>query len=384
MQRQLTFREGDVLDIKKIEASAQAMMDTGLFRSVEYYLAEDYTAGGEDTDSVDVVYLLHERYYVLLIPRLRSDENQVHLGVQLQWDNLFGLNHRLRYRVFNRGHVSGISEKQHRITYSYPNVNDSKFALSFRLSEDNSVTVNEGTEDHNVIDRALGVGLFKWLNRRGVNRGWFMGLDLAHINRSYEGVVSGALLDEVNTLMLGFEYGYRLVHEYAYNRGGRSFGYKLDFADRDLGSDASFFKHRLYYKSYYRFDSRPDDNLNVQTILGYATDDVLNDSAFSLGGNSDLRGYESDEFKGNALLLMNIEYLTPDDDYKNLRYVAFSDIGNTYDSIREIGHGGLKTVVGVGIRWKIPAFVNLDLRIDYGVSLNDDSYRVSASSHHAF
>jgi hemolysin activation/secretion protein len=76
--------------------------------------------------------------------------------------------------------------------------------------------------------------------------------------------------------------------------------------------------------------------------------------------------------------------LTPDDDFPNLRYAVFSDIGNTYDSMGDIRDGGLKAVLGVGIRWKIPAFVRLDLRIDYGVSLSDDSYRVSANSRHAF
>ena len=384
LRRQLTFTENDVVDIRQIEESAQSIRDTGLFRSVEYYLAEDYSAGPVDEEVVDVVYLLHERYYVLVIPRLKTEENKVHLGIQLQWDNVFGLDHSLRYRVFNQGQVSGVNERQHRITYDYPNINDSKFALNFRLAEDNLVTLVDNAEDQNVIDRSIGLGLFKWLNRRGVNRGWFMGLDLAYTHRTYEGVESNTLYDEVNSTIFGIEYGYSLVHEYSYNRGGRAFGYKLDFADEGLGSDNSFYKHRLYYKSYYRFDSRPDDNLNVQTILGYSTDDILHERAFSLGGNSDLRGYDSDEFKGNTMLLVNMEYLTPDADYPTLRYVVFSDIGNTYDSFSEIKEGNVKTVVGMGIRWKIPAFVNLDFRIDYGVSLSDDSYRVSASSSHAF
>ncbi|TNF37462.1 MAG: outer membrane protein assembly factor, partial [Gammaproteobacteria bacterium] len=136
--------------------------------------------------------------------------------------------------------------------------------------------------------------------------------------------------------------------------------------------------------SYYRFKSRPHDNLNVQTLFGHASNDILGDAAFSLGSGDDLRGYDNDRFEGNTLLLVNMEYMTPMEVYPTFRYVYFLDIGNTYDEVSDIKHGSLKTGAGVGFRWKLTAFVKLDLRMDIGYGFYDSDYHISFGTRHTF
>jgi len=122
----------------------------------------------------------------------------------------------------------------------------------------------------------------------------------------------------------------------------------------------------------------------VQTLLGHANNDILGEPAFKLGSGQDLRGYENDRFAGNTMLLTNIEYMFPHDDYPIIRYVGFVDLGNTYDEIADIFHQSLNFGVGVGLRWKLRAFVNLDLRADFGYGITDSDYKFSFGTSNAF
>lgn len=382
--REMYIKEGDVLDEQRLQKSVQAIRDLGLFEDVSHFLAEDYTDPDDADNVVDVVILLEEKYYLLILPRARVDDDEMHLGIQVYWDNIWGLNHSMRFLVEDRGATEGVSEQRQRITYNYPNVNGSRYSLGFQLLNMNDVDDTEVGGAVNRKDGLLGINLSKWLNPAGRNQGWFIGLGIDAQYRENL-VISGSLQDEkLDAIILKLRYGYQSVHEYAYNRGGKEFGYQLDVSDGDFGSNSEFVKHYLYYRSYYRSRSRPDDNLNVQTLLGYATDDILGDAAFSLGSSQDLRGYSNNVYEGNALLLMNIEYLTPKYNYRSLRYVYFLDIGSTYNDFSEILHENLKTGIGFGIRWKIPKFVKLDLRMDIGYGISEDDYHVSLGTRHAF
>lgn len=384
--REMYIQEGDELDYKKIEESVQAIMDLGLFKSVSYFIAEDYLFGEAGSEQADLVILLEEKYYLLIIPRIRANEDATHLGIQLRWDNMWGLNHQLRFLVEDRGTTAGIGERRERVRYNYPNVNGSRFSLHFEFVNQNNVDEYPNQIDAiNRKDDIFGIQLSKWLNPRGRNKGWFTSVGFDIRSRENE-VVKGLLQDsELSAVVLKMQYGFQDVHEYAYNRGGKEFGYLFDFAHRDIGNtNSEYFNHLLYYRSFYRFDSRPNDNLNVQTLFGFSTEDILGDAAYDLGSSQNLRGYESGKFEGNVKLLMNIEYLTPRKETPTLRYVYFIDVGNTYNSIDDIKHGKFKTGIGMGVRWKIKAFVKLDLRFDMGYGINDRDYQASFGTSHSF
>ncbi len=382
--REMYIKEGDVLDFKKLEASVQGIMDLGLFKSVSYYISEDYTQQKKAGDEVRLVFLLEEKYYLLIIPRARVNEDETNLGIQLRWDNIFGLNHQMRFLVEDRGTEEGVSKQRQRIKYNYPNVNGSRFSLSFKMTNQNDVDEDDIKSFINRKDQNLGVALFKWLNRRGRNKGWFAGVGFDYRFRENK-ILSGLFEDdEFDAFVIELQYGFKNVHQYEYNRGGKEFGYNLDISHNSLGSDSEFFQHLLFYRSYYQFKSRPGDNLNVQTLLGYSTNDVMGDDAYTLGSNEGLRGYDSGSFEGNTKLLLNVEYLTPDRGYPALRYVYFVDIGNTYNDLTDVLHKNLNTGAGFGIRWKIKAFVKVDLRIDVGYGFSNDDYRVSFGTRHVF
>jgi len=302
--------------------------------------------------------------------------------LQFRWDNVGCLNHKIDVLFQNRGVTQNVRERNNRFRYFYPNVNNSAYNFGLSVQDSNSIDEFEGVVNRQ--DEIYALNLSRWLNNKGRNRGWFVEGNVLYQKRNNQVFEGDELSAEINAVILGAEIGYVGVSEYEYNRGGKSYGYKFDVSHETIGSDDFFIKHYLYYRSYYRFDSFPLSNLNVQTLLGHSNNDILGESAFKLGGGQDLRGYENDRFAGNTMLLTNVEYMFPHDEYPIIRYVGFVDIGNTYDEISEIFHRPLNLGVGVGLRWKIRAFVNLDLRADFGYGITDSDYRFSFGTSNAF
>ncbi|MCW8956225.1 MAG: hypothetical protein OQL09_05030, partial [Gammaproteobacteria bacterium] len=351
---------GDEVNLKKIERSVQDIMDLGLYRNVSYYLQEEYQAKEPAEYSAELVIVVDEKYYLFVLPRIRVEDNQLQLGVQLRWDNLYGINHAMRLTAERKGENEGITEYRKRFRYKYPSILGSHFDMEFKIIDENNVGLNTDEVIQNQVEQSLGFKVRKWLNPEGRKYGKYVLLGMGYINREYEDITSRLVVDEAKAANLVAEYGYEKVHEHLYNRSGKHFGYMLDVSDDRFGSTSEYFKHSLFYTSYYRFKSRPNDNLNVQTIIGHSTDDVLGDRAFTLDYRNDLRGYDRDRFQGNNMLLINMEYLHTFGRYPTLRYLYFLDLGNTYDELKYMFHRPLNVGIGAGIRWKIPSLVRVD------------------------
>jgi len=293
------------------------------------------------------------------------------------------MNHRLRALTEDRGSTAGIDEKRNEFDYFYPNINGSRYSLNVSFADQNEVDNAIPSLEANRIDQSLGVSVSRWLNSSGRNFGWFAHVGWSVRDREND-MLNNLLQDEyLSALVLSLEYGFAETHDYGYTRSGKEFGYKVDISNRIIHSDTEFSRHELYYRSYYRFKSRPLDNFNVQTILGHASHDIMGNQAFNLGGDN-LRGYKASRYEGNAMLQINMEYLRPFEKHPRLRYVGFVDLGNTYEDVEDVVHGGLKVCVGMGLRWKIPSFVKLSLRVDVGYGISDKDYRITAGTHYAY
>jgi len=96
------------------------------------------------------------------------------------------------------------------------------------------------------------------------------------------------------------------------------------------------------------------------------------------GGAYTIRGYNErkvgpvdpvskDPLGGESMLIGNVEYTYPI--FNFLRLAAFYDIGNVYKSASEIGSGGLKASMGLGVRIKTPIG---PIMLDYGIPLDKE------------
>lgn len=375
--RQISIHEGDTNDVTKIEKSVQSIMDLGLFSNVTYALKKN-------GDDYDLIFSVEEKHYILVIPRLKYTDGELHKGIQLRFDNLFGLTHQLKYLYENKGSHVGTQELRQRLSYVYPWFLDSNQTLNFSFISENLVSEQLSGAFLNNIDKSFSIGSRFWLNDIGVTEGVFFDVGLGVNQRDQEDIITNIISNSVSSTAVSFGIGNKQSHIHKYNRSGKEYEYSITAAGNLTGSESTYFKHLLFYKSYYTFTSRPRDNLNVHVALGHATTDILNDSAFTLDARNDLRGYDKGRFKGNAMYILNTEYMTPSSFSPNFRYITFIDAGTTADSITNLLEEHVKYGFGFGIRWKIPSFVHLDIRIDFGYGLDDKTMLTTFGTSHVF
>lgn len=99
---------------------------------------------------------------------------------------------------------------------------------------------------------------------------------------------------------------------------------------------------------------------------------------FYLGGSNSVRGYNErkigpldsatdDPLGGESMLLGNIELTYPLMDF--IKGALFYDVGNVWAVSSDLGNGGFRAGVGLGVRLKTPIG---PIKLDYGIPLNDE------------
>ncbi|MFC1805299.1 outer membrane protein assembly factor BamA [Candidatus Omnitrophota bacterium] len=155
----------------------------------------------------------------------------------------------------------------------------------------------------------------------------------------------------------------------------------LEGAGGILGGDKDFFK--FFGRASHFFPMPRGAALELRGRLGLAkpygdSDDIPVYERFFAGGSNTIRGYHergigpvdsssSDPLGGESLIVANIEYIYPLFDF--LKVATFIDTGNVWAKFDDIGSGGFKSGLGLGVRVKTPIG---PIRVDYGIPLNKE------------
>lgn len=374
LRKELLIKEGDEADPQTIEASRQSIMNLGLFKNVGTRLEE--ADGGRR-----LIFTVEERFYLLPIPLIgvkpkngnaAEGIGSYNYGMELRYDNVAGLNHRLKivYEDEDSQATDVPSNNTLSLSYTIPHLIDSPYRLALdakQVKEDANILSDDTViGSYHLETTSGGFYLSRWLNPKGISRGWSAGAGVsARVNRYTE--MTGAALGYKDHQLLQLKTGinYSDVAEHPYHREGTNYGYDLVVASQALGSDYAFTRHYLYFRRYQPL-SFSDSNLNTQVKVGLAAE---SGTAFSLDNSALLRGYESNFVTGNAMLLINTEYHHHISGYRQLRGVVFIDAGNAWKDAGNIQLGQLHSSIGVGLRWRVQSFVNVTLRIDYAQAL---------------
>lgn len=109
--------------------------------------------------------------------------------------------------------------------------------------------------------------------------------------------------------------------------GGSYSSLSFEQAGRFLGGQTTFEKvqaeHRLYWPL-----ANKRDIIAARLSGGAAFGDLPLFESFSMGGANTLRGYDEDRFRGEKMLLLNVEYRRPISD--RLTAVGFVDVGDAF------------------------------------------------------
>jgi outer membrane protein assembly factor BamA len=363
--REMSLRVGAAADPATIEANRQAILDLGLFRSVT--ARTEPSPGG-----VALVITVWEKRYVLALPRVdTSSDADLSYGAEVRWHNVFGLGHTFK-AYYERGDFpeerDRESEETALLDYFVPHLRTTRYGLVARVErldrsvpEDSGVRGATGAFDE-AIRRAEFVLLHDYTHGRP-RRGWTFGTGVLRKDQSTDGAFAPP--EDGHALALVGIADYSDLRFDVYSETGRRFNARVEAASDAFASDYDYTQWTASW-----FDSRPLGDTPHQTLqlvagAGFVTDGPRRRNTFSLGGSGALRGYESDFLEGDRYGYAALEYLRPLR-WNWLRLLAIAEVGATGDNATGVSETGVYASVGLGVRVRFTAFV--DVEIEFGVA----------------
>lgn len=155
---------------------------------------------------------------------------------------------------------------------------------------------------------------------------------------------------------------------------GKRLSFTGTWAGHGMGGDFDYFKfiaeNRLYYKV------GRAHVIAVRLMGGIATGDMPYNDLFTLGGADNLRGYEDDEFRGNKMYEVTVEYRYPI--AKKIQGVVFTDLGNAWGGVENIPwyHENNKLHYSGGLGFRITTPIG-PIRLDYAVGQDGGKFHFS-------
>lgn len=389
LRQEMVIQEGDPADPLAIERSRQAIMDLGLFKSVDARLEP-----GQQPQGKILEFAVSEKYYVIPLPQLDRDaDGEISYGGRLTVYNLGGLNQRLRmtYEAKSGGVVERTVNSVE-MSYTYPRVAGTHYGLGVGLGRSiTPISTRDGNgetvTEHDQIHNSASIGVSRWLSREGPSQGWTAGLSTFWRYRLFEQKFGPAdPLRAEKAVGITADIGYTRVHDYLYSREGLQYGFITEHGLTAMGSDTPYSRNQLYYRHYFPIgEIQQHRNLNLQLRLGSTGGSIpIVDFPYVLGGSSDLRGYSKDTIGGRSFFLMNVEFLAPLWGHNAARGVVFADLGNAYDDNRLLDFGDLESSAGFGLRYRVKSFVDFQIRLDVSYAFGLDRRKVYVGSRNTF
>jgi hemolysin activation/secretion protein len=379
MLREMAVRVGDPVDARQIERSRQGVQDLGLFRSVDAAL--EPVDGG-----VRLVIQVKEKLYILPLPRAdASSDGGYGYGVQLNWNNVWGLNHTFRPYFERRQPSEGEDDPEKRgvqtrtqMRYSAPFVYD-KFGLD--LGAGYFKTPYLEPLEYEQTSTFASVALTRKLSEGHRSQGWTGYGGLSWNNEVHSGSQAPTDPDAMakgHALSLITGAYYRDLRFNIYSDEGVAGGFGVQSASRDVASDYAFTSWNTSYYRYLNLGETPHQNLNFSIDVAARHDGRYGGDYYAIGGVETARGFEPETAKGDMYYAASIEYLRPV--FRNsIRVLAVVDAANAFPEPGDAHLDKVYVSAGLGLRFRIQAFVALDLEIGLAWPLNGGGPRLFAT-----
>jgi outer membrane protein assembly factor BamA len=362
--REMALAVGDPASPEAIERSRQAILDLGLFREVH---VSSEPAG----EGVRLRVRLREKRYFLPVPRIdASSDRDYSFGAQLNWSNVWGLNHRLSAFI-EEGRFPDDPERERertwRVSYNAPYLFANGDNLSL-LAERRQQVTTEGDVAFDETFRRLQLLRSRDFRTDRPRRGWIVGLGAYYQNQSTAGEFAPPRDGAAIAGLARAEY--RDLRFNVFSETGTHFEARGEGAVQGLLSDYGYGRLTLDYARYYAIGDRPHQSLHLLGQGGAVFKGPRSRDNFGLGGSSRLRGYDSDYLEGDAFYYGAVEYLRPlGRDW--LRLLAAFEIGGTGRDIGGLYDGKPHASLALGVRMRLGWFVNTEIELGVALPLRD-------------
>lgn len=362
--REMALAVGDPAEPEAIERSRRSILNLGLFREVRI-------ESQARADGVLLRVLMEEKRFFLPVPRLdASADRDYSFGAQLNWSNVWGLNHRFTALIEEgrfEEETDRDSERVWRTTYNAPYLFANGDNLSLLAERRRQVTLGDVGAFNETFERLQVVRSRDFRTQRP-RKGWILGLGAYYQNQDTAGEFAPPR--DGSAIAALAQVDYRDIDFDVYSETGTRFEARTELAAEGLLSDYSYARLTLDYARYLSLGELPHQSLHLLGQGGAVFEGPRSRDNFSLGGSSRLRGYDSDFLEGDAFYYGAVEYLRPlGRDW--LRLLAVFEFGGAGRDIGGLYDGRTYASVGLGLRMRLTWFVNTEIEIGIAAPLRD-------------
>lgn len=372
MRREMILTEGDAAFADFVESCRQSIQDLGLFKSVT--VTQTPVPGG-----VRLTFTVQEKFFILPVPRINANaDGQKSFGLSLRWYNVGGYNHTLRggWARSDDKRENQEPSTSYNLQYDMPFVLESPFGVGVRAGyRETPVTDFDGYLE---TMETAGVSVRRSFGMGPASQGWSGSLSLNHSIQKTHGLTAPAPYGKAIAPGIGVDY--RNVRDNIHSNEGLVFDANVAGAGPDTGSDYAFVQWTAMGARYFRVGKRPHQNLDVIGEIGSYHEGPRafqpNPGAFSLGGSSRMRGYESDSLESDFYAYAAVEYLRPIY-WDWMRGVVSLEAASVHPDLH--AGGEVFANAGLGLRFKVTFLVDLELNLGVAIPLEGGDLRFYAS-----
>ena len=362
LRREMTIAPGDPADPAELANSRQAILDLGLFRSVD--LSTEPAEGG-----VVVVVAVDEKWYVLPIPRAdASSDGDYGYGVQLRWSNVLGRNHTLNAYAEQSEYEEERDredERRLRVSYAAPYVFGSRYELRSRLEYLERGALDPQQRPYDETFRRAELLAVRDFTTDRPRRGWVFGAGLYYDDQTTGGAFAPPPDGEALAAVATARWDDLRFH--VYSETGRRFDVRTELASSGAVSDYGYTRTTARGFESRAIGGREHQTLHLLASGGVVTGGPRSRNNFSLGGSGRLRGYETDFVEGDRYYYVAAEYLRPIR-WDWLRLLVLAEVGGARRNVfgTATADGSPYASIGLGLRLRFVRFV--DVEIELGVA----------------
>jgi len=162
-----------------------------------------------------------------------------------------------------------------------------------------------------------------------------------------------------------------------YPQKGRFYSFSVIFFHENFGSNYNFIEYKTDFRNYFSIDEK--QVLAVQTLFSCIQKEAPFQKLAHLG--KQMRGYESEQFIDNNLLMTRAEYrIFPWETGLKSRFgfVTFIEFGQVFSNFRDLNKSNLRHTFGIGMRFSLFKDEKFNIRFDYGISKETNSITIQS------
>jgi len=389
IEREITLREGDELNVDKLLKTKQRLYKLGIFNEVSIDTLEPVKIG-EDKLKRDVLITLREgNAGSVEISLGYADYEKLRGALDITYRNIGGYNREMGFR----SEMSSV-EQRYVLRFKEPrlfNYPDMPFEVLLTKEETRSVNLDTNEVMYKIDKTSLLLSVEKEIKKK-----WKASLGYEYSFVDTKDVQPGVILSREDTgnLAIGSIYTSLFFDDRddPFNpTSGSLHGIVLKFASKAFLSETEFIRATMQSAWFFPLAKKVVFAFSLRGGLGYSLDNIKElplVERFFLGGRSTVRGYTNDTLGpkgedgnptgGNVFALANSELRFSLK--KGFGIVTFVDAGNVWQLVENMDDV-IKYTVGLGLRYKTPVG---PVRLDYGHKMNREEGESSGEFYFTF